>query len=71
MRLAPLWPCFWCGGEACWHACAGDVQAMLQRETVIWKRGLLVMPQIVRDLLDAMEVGGVPSLHRSSCESSC
>jgi hypothetical protein len=38
---------------------------MLQRETVIWKRGLLVMPQIVRDLLDAMEVGGGPSSPRS------
>ena len=46
--------------SACWLLCpsppAGDVQAMLVRETVIWKRGLLVMPQIVHDLLDALEV---------------
>ena len=30
---------------------------MLQRDTVIWKRGILVMPKIVHDLLGAMQVG--------------
>lgn len=40
------------------------MQATLQRETVIWKRGLLVMPQIVHDLLDAMEVTPLRPLDR-------
>lgn len=35
---------------------AGDVQVSLDRETVLWKRGLLVMPTIVKDTLEGLQV---------------
>ena len=35
---------------------AGELQTSLQRETVLWTRGLLVAPPIVYDLLNAMMV---------------
>jgi hypothetical protein len=35
----------------------GEVQLSLKMDVVLWKRGLLVMPKIVRDILLAMEVG--------------
>ena len=35
---------------------AGDVQLSIQKETVLWKRGLLVMPTIVHDTLAGLQV---------------
>lgn len=36
--------------------CAGEVQVSVQKESVIWKRGLLIIPDIVHQLLYAMQV---------------
>ena len=35
---------------------AGELQISLQREQVLWKHGLLVIPAIVYDLLNTMMV---------------
>jgi len=35
---------------------AGELQTSLQREQVLWKKGLLVIPAIVYDLLNTIMV---------------
>lgn len=39
---------------------AGRVQVSLIAEAVLWKRGILVMPPIVKKLVQAMQVTSIP-----------
>ncbi len=38
-----------------WSA-VGEVQVSVQKETVLWKKGLLIIPDIVHQLLYSMQV---------------
>jgi hypothetical protein len=40
----------------------GEVQVSVHKETVVWKRGLLVVPNIVHQLLDTMQVFACPQM---------
>ncbi len=56
-----------------WWCDAGQVQISLIAEAVMWKRGILVMPPIVNQLVKAMQVS--PALSALSgnvtlCQSS-
>ncbi len=44
------------GQEVRSYCAAGELQISLQREQVLWKHGLLVIPAIVYDLLNTMMV---------------
>lgn len=48
------------GVEGCGAVRAGELQTSLQREKVLWTKGLLVTPAIVYDLLDTIMVRSKP-----------
>lgn len=47
-------------------ACAGEVQVSVKKETVVWKRGLLVVPHIVHQLLNSMQVHALAFRHKET-----